>query len=98
MLSTLLRLCLFQKGAKKNEVIMMTATESSDENEGKTGETGRLSKWETGSTKRDKKETARFLVRMRTILTDLPPWSARLVPTVAGRRCWVVHATNPYGR
>jgi hypothetical protein len=38
------------------------------------------------------------LVRKRTIPTERPPLSAKLVPTLADRGCLVVSATNPHGR
>jgi hypothetical protein len=38
------------------------------------------------------------LVRKRTIPTERPPLSAKLVPTFAERGCRVVSETNPYGR
>jgi hypothetical protein len=38
------------------------------------------------------------LVRKRTIPTERPPLSAKLVPTFTDRGCRVVSATDPHGR
>jgi hypothetical protein len=48
----------------------------------------------------DKKQTPWLSVRKRNIPTDWESggWSAKLVPTFAGRGCRVVSVTAPYGR
>jgi hypothetical protein len=38
------------------------------------------------------------LVRERTVLTERPRLSAKLMPTFADRRCRVVSSTDPHGR
>jgi hypothetical protein len=43
------------------------------------------------------KKNSVTLVRQRTIPTERPPMSAKLVPTLADRGCRVVCATNPHG-
>jgi hypothetical protein len=38
------------------------------------------------------------IVRKRTIPTERPPLSVKLVPTFAGRWCCVISVTNSHGR